>query len=39
MAPECRLLAGEDPCEASNVDAQADAIAQLLAPRSGGSDR
>jgi TetR/AcrR family transcriptional regulator len=33
MAPEYRLLSGEDPCNEINVDAQANAIAQLLAPR------
>ncbi len=33
MAPECRLLSGEDPYEATMVDAQAEAIARLLAPR------
>ena len=38
MAPEYRMLAGEDPCAKANVDAQADAIAQLLAPRSDGRD-
>ncbi len=38
MAPEYRLLSGEDPCAEANVDAQADAIAHLLAPRPDGSD-
>lgn len=38
MAPEFRMLSGEDPCDESNVDAQADAVAQLLAPRPSGSD-
>lgn len=34
MAPECRLLSGEDPYADAMVDAQADAIAALLAPGS-----
>ena len=38
MAPEYRLFSGEDPCAETNVDAQAEAIAQLLAPRPSGSD-
>lgn len=32
MAPEYRLLSSEEPCNDAIVDAQADAIAQLLAP-------
>ena len=32
MAPECRRLSGEDPGEPAMVDAQAEAMAQLLAP-------
>lgn len=32
MAPEYRLLSSEEPCNDAMVDAQADAIAQLLAP-------
>ena len=30
MAPECRRLSGEDPCESAFVDRHADAVAQLL---------
>ena len=36
MAPECRLLFGEDPLGDAMVDAQADAMARLLAPRAAG---
>jgi TetR/AcrR family transcriptional regulator len=38
MAPEYRMLSGEDPCDETNVDAQADAIAQLLTPSLSGRD-
>ena len=34
MAPEYRLLSGKNSCEEANIDAQAEAIAQLLAPGS-----
>ena len=30
MAPECRRLSGEDPCESAFVDMHADAVARLL---------
>ena len=33
MAPECRLLSGEEPTDDAMVDAQADAIARLLTPQ------
>jgi hypothetical protein len=36
MAPEYRLLSGKNSCEEANIDAQAEAIAQLLAPGSSG---
>lgn len=38
MAPEYRLLSGAEPSEPANVDAQADTIAQLLAPRLSGNN-
>ncbi len=38
MAPEYQLLSGDKPGEEAMVDAQADAIADLLAPNSNGRE-